>query len=129
MTKQAQLLFVYNADSDLFNTLADAAHKILSPDTYRCNLCKVTHGWFTERTQWRDFVQSLDAECRFLHRDEFHQLFPSLRTTALPAVFRIDDGAPHVCLPATELNTCADLDALIGMIRRNCGVGTEHQPS
>ena len=33
------LVFVYNADSGVFNALADAAHKIFSPRTYACNLC------------------------------------------------------------------------------------------
>ena len=41
---RVELLFVYNADTGLFNTVADAAHKILSPSTYSCNLCKVTYG-------------------------------------------------------------------------------------
>lgn len=39
-------LFVYNADSGLFNTATDIAHKILLPETYACNLCALTHGHF-----------------------------------------------------------------------------------
>jgi len=31
---RVELLFVYNADSGLFNSVADAAHKILAPSTY-----------------------------------------------------------------------------------------------
>jgi len=37
-----RLLFVYNADTGRFNRLADAAHKVLSPQAYQCVLCKVT---------------------------------------------------------------------------------------
>jgi hypothetical protein len=40
-----KLLFVYNADSGLFNSIAEAAHKIVSPQTYRCDLCRITYGW------------------------------------------------------------------------------------
>ena len=32
------IVFVYNADSGLFNMVTDTAHKMLSPDTYECNL-------------------------------------------------------------------------------------------
>ena len=120
-----ELLFVYNADSGLFNSMADAAHKVLSPETYACNLCKVTYGWFTERKQWRSFVESLDAECRFLHRDELYRQYPELRTTELPAVFRVTDGQPRICIDAQTLNTCADLDSLMRLILEGCE--DEHQ--
>jgi len=118
---RVELLFVYNADSGLFNSMADAAHKILSPSTYNCNLCKVTYGWFTERTQWRGFVESLNVPCTFLHRDELRQRHPELGSEPLPAVFRVTDGKATRCVDAETLNTCADLDALITLIRERCG--------
>ncbi|MBU0498608.1 MAG: hypothetical protein KJ558_05035 [Gammaproteobacteria bacterium] len=65
MKAEAPLLFVYNADSGLFNTLADIGHKIFSPGTYQCDLCALTHGYFQERIEWRAFVESLGVECRF----------------------------------------------------------------
>jgi len=71
------LIFVYNADSGLYNTLADAAHKVFAPSSYSCNLCQVTYGWFTERRDWRDFIANLGAETEFLHRDQFRRRFPS----------------------------------------------------
>jgi len=120
-----ELLFVYNADSGLFNSMADAAHKMLSPETYACNLCKVTYGWFAERKQWRSFVESLDVECRFLHRDELYRQYPRLRTTALPAVFRVTDGRPHILIDAQSLDACADLDSLMRLISEGCE--DEHQ--
>lgn len=120
-----QLLFVYNADSGLFNSMADAAHKIFSPSTYQCNLCQVTYGWFTERTEWRAFIESLDARCQFLHRDELHQQHPELQSTALPAIFRMADGHPKTCVDAEALNGCEDLDALMRLIRQQCGVGDD----
>ena len=118
---RVELLFVYNADSGLFNSMADAAHKILSPSTYSCNLCKVTYGWFTERSQWRSFVESLDAQCSFLHRDELQRRHPELSGEPLPAVFRVVDGKAGQCIDADTLNSCADLDALIALIRERCG--------
>ncbi|MBK1724590.1 hypothetical protein [Thiocystis violacea] len=115
MTERPTWLFVYNADTGLFNGLADAAHKILSPETYACALCKVTYGWFGERGVWRDFLASLNADCRFLHRDEFQARFPEARI-ALPAVLRLVDDRPVVCLDAERLSQCADLDELMRLV-------------
>jgi hypothetical protein len=114
-----ELVFVYNADSGLFNTMADAAHKIFSPATYGCNLCRVTYGWLTERGVWRDFIASLGLPCTFLHRDELRARHPAL-DLELPAVLRLEGGEPRVCIDAAALNACADLDALMDLVRRRC---------
>ena len=42
------LLFVYNAKSGIANVLVDISHKLLSPETYSCNLCVITHNTFIE---------------------------------------------------------------------------------
>jgi hypothetical protein len=115
-----ELIFVYNADSGLFNAMADAAHKLFSPDTYACNLCKVTYGWMTEKRAWRAFVEQLPMPVRFLHRDELRRDFPAVHI-ALPAVLRRDgDADPEVCIDAEALNRCAAIDDLIGLVRARC---------
>ena len=120
MNARPRLLFVYNADTGLFNTLADAAHKILSPQTYHCVLCKVTYGWFQERRAWRAFLDTLDADCEFLHRDELHARFPDVAVT-LPAVLCLGDGQPTLCIDTQRLRACRDLDELMGLVRALCG--------
>jgi len=116
---RTRLCFVYNADSGLFNTMADIGHKIFSPQTYACQLCALTHGYFQERAEWRAFVEALEAECEFLHRDEFRQRHPDIEAE-LPAVFRLDDAQPVVCLGADELRGLGDLDALKRAIESRC---------
>lgn len=113
------LLFVYNADSGLFNTMADAAHKIFSPQTYQCDLCRITYGWFQERSDWRAFIDGLGVECEFLHRDQFRDRYPDLEV-ALPAVLRADGGSARVCVDAATLRGCDDVDALIDQVRQGC---------
>lgn len=120
MNARPRLLFVYNADTGLFNTLADAAHKILSPQTYQCALCKVTYGWFQERGAWRAFLDTLDADCEFLHRDELHARFPDVAVT-LPTVLCLGDGQPTLCIDAQRLQACRDLDELMGLVCAICG--------
>ena len=46
---------------NIFNTLTDAAHKLLRPSTYKCSLCQLTHGHFGEK---KNFFSKINF---FLH--------------------------------------------------------------
>jgi hypothetical protein len=110
--QQPRLVFVYNADSGLFNTMADIGHKIFSPATYACDLCALTHGYFSERREWRTFVESLAIPCDFLHRDEFVRACPEQKDLTYPVVLLVDDNGQRICLSREELAACDSLDAL-----------------
>ena len=120
------LLFVYNADSGFFNTLADIGHKLFSPATYPCQLCAITHGVLAERGAWRDFIAALDLPREFLHRDQFQARFPG-NGTPLPAIFRLVDGEPQVCADAVAIAACAGLEDLQALIRQRCLRTTTHR--
>lgn len=109
-----KLVFVYNADSGFFNLLADMAHKIVSPDTYNCQLCMLTHGHVGMREQWKEYLESIEAELEFLHRDEFLKNYGQ-HTAALPALFlaRGGDGEAELFMSEADINRCETLDALI----------------
>ena len=128
MSAETSLLFVYNADSGLFNTLADIGHKRFSPQTYECALCALTHGYFSERAQWRSFIEQLPCRCDFLHRDEFLRRHPGL-ATGLPAVFVLHDGVPASCAGPGELGECRDLGALQRLIADRCCPGGSADPA
>ena len=113
------LLFVYNADSGLFNTMADIGHKIFSPSTYACDLCMLTHGYFSERQEWRDFIENLGVGCTFLHRDQFRRRHPDERSE-LPAVFLINRDGIRPCVTAQQLRDCKDLKQLEQLITESC---------
>ncbi len=113
------LLFVYNADSGLFNTLADIGHKLLSPQTYACDLCALTHGYFREKAQWREIIEALDLECEFLHRDQFRQRYPD-DPTPLPAIFLKTGGSIRPCVGTQQLRDCKDLEQLQRLILECC---------
>jgi len=106
-----QLVFVYNADSGMFNTLTDIAHKVFSPQTYSCNLCAISHSYFSERDEWKEFIAALGAECEFLHRDEFEQKY-QLTDQAYPVVFLKSDNQLDVGLDASAINECDTMDKL-----------------
>lgn len=109
------LVFVYNAESGVFNTLADAAHKIFSPDTYACNLCALTHTAFGMRSEWRDFLEGLGVPLDFLHADELRSKY-GIEGVPLPSVFEKDGGALRVLVSADAINACRRLGDLKRLI-------------
>lgn len=111
MVARPSLVFVYNADSGLFNTLTDMAHKIFSPQTYQCNLCAITYGNFAIRKEWQAFLETLAVEMEFLHRDELQEKY-AVRDVALPVIFTKSVKGLQVWVSAEEINQCHDLAEL-----------------
>ncbi len=109
------LVFVYNADSGVFNTLADAAHKIFSPQTYACNLCALTHTAIGMRREWKRFLDGLDSPLEFLHADELKARY-GVDGVPLPAVFKRDGERLEVLVGADSINACRTLDDLKRLI-------------
>jgi hypothetical protein len=109
------LVFVYNAESGLFNTLGDVAHKIFSPETYACNLCALTHTAFGMRREWNGFLETLDARLEFLHADELAGRY-GVKGLALPAILRARDTSLEEFAPAAAINSCRTLDELKRLI-------------
>ncbi|MCH7951574.1 hypothetical protein IH980_02450 [Patescibacteria group bacterium] len=112
-----RLIFVYNANSGLFNAIADTAHKTLSPETYQCNLCRLTYGLISEKKEWAEFIKSLNIKPQFLHKDELEKKFPKLAKTPLPAVFIIN-GSPKLLISSKELNSQKSLGELKELVTK-----------
>lgn len=110
-----KLIFVYNAETGLFNTLADIGHKMFSPNTYPCSLCILTHGYFKQRTSWRSFIENLPIESLFMHRDEFQQSYRHIKSP-LPAVFMQQGDDVKLCVTAASLGECEKLEDLQNLI-------------
>lgn len=106
-----KLIFVYNADSGLFNTVTDIAHKVLSPKTYSCNLCALTHGHFKIKQDWVSFLDEIDAELKFLHRDEFIKQY-NHPDTELPAIFIEKNGELSLWIDQHSINQINTLNEL-----------------
>jgi len=105
------LVFVYNADSGMFNTLTDIAHKIFSPQTYECNLCAISHSYLSERSEWKDFISGLGVECEFLHRDEFLKKY-NADAKEFPVIFESVGDELKLQLSADNINSCKSMDDL-----------------
>jgi hypothetical protein len=117
-----KLLFIYNADSGLRNSILDGAHKILSPATYNCNLCKLTHGALSEKKIWTQFRKELEAvgtKLEFLHKNEFRKIYRSKfsHKFTFPIVLIAGDNGLEVLIHTHELNSFMAPDALIALVK------------
>jgi hypothetical protein len=118
MAAPVEIVFVYNADGTPAGKVKDFVHKIVRPSTYQCQLCAVTYGFATMKSEWRSFVDSIDAEVSFLHRDDLGVDHVGIVGAALPGAWRRRDGGPwEVVLDAPTLRSCDTLNDLIGLLR------------
>ncbi len=114
-----RLIFVYNADSGRLNSWLDIGHKLLSPDTYSCNLCALTHGLLSEREEWKRYREESADELVFLHRDEFEKRYAKDSEFGYPVILRVNgDGGYEVLMTAEEINGFDELSTLIERLRR-----------
>lgn len=109
------LIFVYNADSGPISGLLDIGHKILSPSTYQCSLCKLTTDTFTEKEDWKEFRKSIGVPMEFLHRDEFENKY-DLRFD-YPVILKKNNNM-EVLLSKRDIDALEDLDALIEAVKK-----------
>ena len=110
------LIFVYNAESGLFNAVTDMAHKVFSPQTYQCNLCALTHSTFGMRKSWKQFLETLDRPLEFLHADELKRHY-GISGVPLPAIFKKGGERLELLIDADSINACLTIDDLMRLIK------------
>ena len=108
-----KLIFVYNADSGSLNALGHSLQKLISPSTYSCSLCKLTHGFFTEKKMWADFLEGTSFKTEFLHRDEFVATYPDYPEREFPVIFFESEQGLEILMDNKNLNEIPDLPSLI----------------
>ncbi len=108
------LVFVYNSYSGPISGLLDIGHKILSPDTYPCSLCDLTHDAFAEKQGWREFRKNVGVPMEFLHRDEFEKKYN--RTAVYPVIFRKNEEL-DVLMAKEDIDKLKTIDELIEAVR------------
>lgn len=103
-----ELIFVYNADSGIWNGTLDVMHKVFSPSTYSCHLCKITYGALSVKSKWAKFIKELPVKASFYHRDEFAIKYGVKED--LPAVFVKNGGQLMLLITANEMRQLNLLD-------------------
>jgi hypothetical protein len=110
-----ELLFVYNADSGLTSALRDWLVKLVAPERYACQLCRISYGNFGMNPRWRAFVKQLPYSVRFLHRDELVRMHPQARLDP-PGLLLHRDGEYEVLLERRDVEALDTLDALMARV-------------
>lgn len=111
-----KLILVYNADSGFFNALSSSVHKALSPETYECNLCRITYGMTKMDAAWKSYLDALPFAVEALHRNEFQTEYTSMVSEALPAIFLVNKGSVNVLLDAATIERSDDITSLIELL-------------
>ena len=113
-TAPPELLFVYNAKAGIVAGMMDSVHKAVSPDTYECALCAVTHGYFTMQREFRSWLKSLSYAVTFHHKPDFRASYPQAANITLPVVLmKSTDGMLTEILSATQLKSIKRSDDLV----------------
>lgn len=108
---KSELVFIYNAKSGIINSLIDFTHKVISPDTYDCNLCAITYNTFTKKNLWADYIESLPIASTFTYKDKI--IDKKLDNVILPAVFLKKNDRFIQLISSVELNKLDNLKGLI----------------
>ena len=111
-----ELIFVYNAKSGVFNELIDFAHKIVSPETYDCNLCAISYGAFSMKKKWSTYIETLPFKSTFTYKDKFSK--NGYKNIKFPSVFIRGNEKFDEIISATEINEIKNLDQLIGLLNQ-----------
>ncbi len=112
-----KVIFVYNAQSGVLSALSDYVHKIVSPDTYECQLCTVTYGNLGMRSTWKNYVESLSAQVVFTYKDKLRDDQPLMKQATLPAAFVVTGGETKLAVNADAMNACQSEADLIAVCR------------
>ena len=109
-----ELIFIYNAKSGLVNEFVDFAHKIISPQTYECNLCFITYGTFKMEKRWSDYIQSFPFKSTFIYKDELSN--KNMENVNLPAIFLRINAELVELISASEINNLSNFNKLIEIL-------------
>lgn len=112
-----RITLVYSESSGLFDALSGWTHKLLSPGTYHCALCRITFGLTGMLVPWKNYLELLPFPKSFLHRDEFKVKYPTLAATPLPVILAETNGGREVLLSAVEIRSSASLSRLINLMQ------------
>ena len=113
----AELIFIYNAKSGVTNALFDWAHKIISPNTYECNLCTITYNNLGKEKKWREFLENINIESRFYYIDHLKNLHFVKSPSELPCIYLKKDKNVTLIIDSDELNSFNNVNELIEKLK------------
>ncbi len=112
MENSKKIVFVYNANSNPFKQAFDFFKRTAYPQTYQCNLTKLTHDGLNMKQQFQSFLQNSPFKAQFYHRDMFNKKYPDYKTE-LPVVLLQKEDTFEELISAEAMNAFTDCDELM----------------
>ena len=113
-----KLIFIYNASDDFISVSFDFIHKIVSPSTYQCSLCKVTYGNVSMHNEWREYIDRSPFEVQFLYKNNYLEYHQDLKVNEFPIAYKYDGNSYQLFISKQEFDLCDDLDDLIEIMNK-----------
>ncbi|WP_299431673.1 GTPase [uncultured Aquimarina sp.] len=114
------IVFVYNADSGIWSKYLDFAHKIISPSTYSCGLCGLTHGSFLENKAWKEFREAVPHQFIFKYKDSFLKEMKGegCQELEFPIILEQKENRLDILMYAEELNLIDSTEDLVDILQK-----------
>ena len=116
--KKEKLIFIYNASDDILSVSFDFIHKIISPSTYQCSLCKITYGNVSMHEKWKDYINSSNFDIQFLYKNNYLEYYKDLNVEEFPVAYKYNGNSYEIFISKLEFDSCHDLDSLINLIEK-----------
>ena len=117
---EGTLVFVWNADGGWQQAFMDSLHKAVSPRTYSCRLCQLTHGLAGPRAEWSKFLKAYENEVLIYHRGQFRKssIGENLQGIDLPVVLIRTSGKWQILMSEAEIRQFQDLEGFLQELRQ-----------
>ncbi|THD68892.1 hypothetical protein E7Z59_00755 [Robertkochia marina] len=115
-----RLVFVYNAGKGWFNAFTDSIHKVVSPRTYPCDLCSLTHGLTRMRPEIRRYLTEFNGDTVFYHLNDLPDNCkkPLADAGGAPALFLEYKDEMLLLFDKTELSRFESATLFIAELKR-----------
>jgi len=113
-----KLIFIYNASDDLISVSFDFIHKIVSPSTYQCSLCKITYGNVSMHDKWKEYIYNSNYDFEFLYKNNYLEYYKGLNIKEFPVAYKYNGNSYDVFISKKEFDSCNDLDSLIQIVNQ-----------
>jgi len=117
MNDKKILVFIFNADSSPFKQAFDFFKRLGYPQTYQCNLTKLTHDGLNMKKEWQSFVQTLPIKTKFYHRDMFKKKYSDYKTE-FPVALLIENDKFKNFITAGEMGSFGSMQELMDAVTK-----------
>tara|TARA_B100001029_G_C14810257_1_gene311932 strand:+ start:102 stop:512 length:411 start_codon:yes stop_codon:yes gene_type:complete len=114
--EKEKLIFIYNASDDLISVSFDFIHKIVSPSTYQCSLCKITYGNVSMHNKWKEYIYNSNYDFEFLYKNNYLEYHKDLKIENFPVAYKYNGNSYDIFISKEEFDSYNDLDSLIQIV-------------